>query len=112
MMRVTGTLGAAAAITPFLEDGVSERTIAAAATAGLLLGVLGGDIAYTRGFDHTTGEAWRVALGSFAGALVGGAGVVLAEPDLRPGLAMVVGSAWLGAVVTQRLVKPLRERER
>jgi hypothetical protein len=113
MMHVTGGLGVAAALIPFVGgDDVSARSVASTLTAGMLAGTLIGDLVYTRKFDHTESESWRVALGAIAGGLVGDAALVLTDAEARAGWSMVVSGSLLGTIITHKIVRPDRDSRR
>lgn len=113
MMHVTGALGVAASLIPFFgADDVSSRSLGSALTAGLLTGTVIGDLVYTRKFDHTDSESWRVVLGAVAGGLVGGAALVLTDAEAQAGWSMVVSGSLLGTIITHKIVKPARDSKR
>jgi hypothetical protein len=113
ILQLTGLLGVGASAIPFIDaDSVNGRALAGALTAGLLGGVLIGDLTLVRRYDHTESEAWRVKLGALAGGLLGGGVVVLAEPDAQAGFAMVVAGAIGGMILAERFVAPERANAR
>lgn len=109
MLQLTGVLGVGLAAIPFIDvDNVNEKAVAGSLTAGLLAGVLVGDLVYVRRFDHSEAESWRVKLGALAGGLLGGAAWVLTRPEPQGGFAMLVSGTVAGTVLGQRLVRPER----
>jgi hypothetical protein len=101
-------LGAAATVLP---DSPSEELVYGALTAGYALGVLVGDRALVRPFDHTESEARLLALGTGAGAVMGLVIPVLAassNPQLIFGTATIGGI--FGAILTEGLISPRRAR--
>jgi hypothetical protein len=112
-LQLTALLGIGVSAIPFVRNtDVDERAFAGALTAGMLGGVLVGDLVLVRRFDHTEGEAWRVKLGALAGGLLGGAVVVLAEPSASGGVALVTAGAIVGTFLGERVVSPARDGSR
>jgi hypothetical protein len=112
LLSLTGALGVMAGSIPVIRESPDAKSIAAALTIGGWLGVVAGDRLLARPFDHTEPEAWRVKLGALAGALVGAAGAVLAEPNATITMSFVTAGGILGTFVADRLVTPARAHRR
>jgi hypothetical protein len=111
MLRIGATLGVMTVLTPFVNADVSEQTIWGAGTAGLVAGVLIGDRAFVRPYDHTPAEAAQVGLGATAGALIGLGAATLAEADEQLALGLATLGAILGTVAAEQLVAPQRAEQ-
>lgn len=107
-LTTSGLLGATAAAA-FLDGRSSRRTVAAALTAGGLLGVIAGDRFLVRRYDHSRTEAGRLLLGTVAGGLMG-AGVATLTNTEDPDTHLVFGAAavggLLGMIATERYLDP------
>jgi len=81
-----------------LPESPKQSTAAAALTGGGVLGMMLGDGFLVRRYDHGRGDASRVTLGTFAGALMGAGVAALINTDLdSPQL--VFGTATVGGLV-------------
>ncbi len=102
-------LGAAVAVTPFVDEDSDDRTVFGAATGGMLAGILFADRVMARRYDYTSWDATQVGLGLAAGALMGGATVVLAEPqDEAVAFGLITAGAILGTVGGHSFANPAR----
>jgi hypothetical protein len=109
MLSTGALLGAAAAVTPFADSDAESEIMFAAATSGMLGGVLFSDRLMVRRFDYSTSDATQVGLGLAAGALLGGALVVLIDPsDTAVGMGLVTLGAIAGTVAGHHLADPPR----
>jgi hypothetical protein len=110
---IGSTLGVATAFIPLVgRDSVSERLGAAAFTAGLLGGALIAERTWVRRYDHSQSDVAQMWLGTLAGALMGGAVVILSDPNETGAIAMVTAGGLLGAIGSQQLTQPERARSR
>jgi hypothetical protein len=113
LLSLSGLLGAAVAAIPIAGNGdVDSKLASGLITAGMLGGVLIGDRAFVRPYDHTESEAGLVSLGGVAGGLMGAAIPVAAQSsEPRFVLATVTGGAILGMLAAEALVNPRRAGE-
>jgi hypothetical protein len=98
---------AAAAFIP--EQDPSRAQIAGLLTAGFATGLVVGDMAFVRRFDHTDTDARLLYVGTGAGALIGVAIPALAQarsPHAWFGAAAAGGL--IGAIVTEGMIAPQR----
>jgi hypothetical protein len=107
-LGTTAGLGALAGVA-FLPESPKESSVYFALTAGGILGVLAGDRFLARRADHSRTDASLLALGTLAGALMGGGVAVLTDtnidnPQLVFALAAVGGLT--GMIVTERALNP------
>jgi hypothetical protein len=111
-LSVGALLGAAVGATPFV-GGNDDKVGFAAATAGGLTGILIADRVWARPFDYGASDATQLWLGTIAGALLGGAVIVLAEPS-EPTVAMglVTAGGLLGAIAGHAIADPPRAGQR
>ena len=111
---IGGGIGALAA-SPFIAEGTpGEQAIAAALTAGGVVGLVAADRFLVRRYDHTRGEAFLLGLGAAAGGLMGGGVYYLVDPDTEHdavGLSMAAAGAVGGLLVAQRLFPPLADQK-
>ena len=108
LLPVGALLGALVGVTPFVDQ-TDSRPAFAAATLGGWAGVLAAERAWVRPFDHGTSDVTQVWLGTIAGALLGGAVIVLTEPDnAMPAVALVASGGVLGAIAGHHLADPPR----
>jgi hypothetical protein len=99
-------LGALAA-SVFLDDNPSNEAVAAALTAGGVVGMVVGDRFLVRRFDHSRADGGRVTVGAVAGALMG-AGVAALTNTNDPNRRLVTGlgaaGGLIGIIATERYV--------
>ena len=108
-LTVGAILGAAAAFTPFAnEQNADSKGAAAAATAGLLGGIIVADRLLVQPFDYATSDAAVLALGAIAGVFVGAATAVLAEPSSEGTLALLSAGGIAGAIAGHKFARPPR----
>jgi hypothetical protein len=91
----------------FLGKDASTRTIAAASTAGGVLGMVLGDRFLVRRFDHSRADGGRVTLGFFTGGLMGaGIGALGNTSDPNPHLVSALSAVGglAGIIATERYV--------
>jgi hypothetical protein len=107
-LPVGAILGAAAGLTPFIRnDSNRVEVLYGAATAGGIAGTLLVDRLLVRKFDYSNADATQLWLGTLAGGLLGGALVVLAEPQsVAVGVGLVTAGAILGTIGGHSLAKP------
>ena len=107
ILWVGATLGAAVALTPFVDASPEPNVVYAVGTAGLLAGTALTHSTWVRSYDHTMGDVFQTWLGTIAGGLLGGALVIVAEPDegaVASGL--VTAGAIVGAIASHALARP------
>jgi hypothetical protein len=111
LLPIGALLGAAIAVTPFVEN--DDATLpAAAATIGGWAGILVADRAWARPYDHGSGDVTQVWLGTIAGGLLGGASIVLTDAQGAVGVGMVTLGATLGAIAGHSMASPARAGSR
>ena len=108
--EIGAVLGAALAITPFVDDDFDTEAepFFAVATAGLLAGTFLTESRWARQYDHSAWDAGQTSLGTAAGALMGSAAAVLTEPGVRGTYSLVVGGGLFGALIGHSLAQPAR----
>jgi hypothetical protein len=92
-----------------LPDSPKQRTVAAALTAGGILGIVLGDRIFVRASDHSRADGGRVTLGAFAGGLMGaGIAALTNTSDPNPHLVFGLAAAGMlaGSIVADRYVQP------
>jgi hypothetical protein len=98
----TSLLGVATAYIPFADESSHDsKTLSAALTTGLVGGIVLGDRLLARPYDHTRSEAWLLASGMGAGALIGGGLAAGSSASEQTAYSMGVAGAILGAVATE-----------
>jgi hypothetical protein len=115
VLGTAGVLGGLSGLTVGLlamgddDDAESGKTVLGLTTLGYVGGLVVGDRLFVRRFDHTEGESRLIGAGALAGALMGVAFDVVAEPN-NAGVAMIfpTAGAILGAFATSSLVEPKR----
>jgi len=113
VMHLTALLGIGASAIPFIDEpDLNERALAGSLTAGMFGGLLVGDLALVRRYDHSETEAGRVFLGAIAGGLLGGGVLVLTEADPKTSVALIVAGAIGGTILAERVVGPPRDGSR
>ena len=112
LLPIGALLGALAGATPF-ADAEDSKVIAAGATLGGVAGVWLADRVWAVPYDHGSGDVTQTWLGTIAGGLLGGAAVVLAEPDNAfPALALVTAGGIAGAAGGHSLASPRKAAPR
>lgn len=106
MLWIGAALGTATVMIPIVDShDIDPQAGFAIATAGMLGGIFAADRGWVRKYDHSGSDVTMMWLGTAAGALVGGAAIVLAEPsDASVGLALVTAGGALGAFTTHRML--------
>lgn len=82
----------------FLPESPKRSTAWFAGTAGGVLGMIAGDRFLVRRYDHGRGEGSRIALGTYAGALMGAGVAALIDTDLK-NPQLVFGAATVGGLL-------------
>jgi hypothetical protein len=109
ILWIGAALGTAAAITPFVQPNVDAQVAWVAGTLGGLAGIAVADRALVRPYNHSSSDVTMMWLGTVAGALLGGAAVVLAEPDDESVIAGIVTTGGiLGATAAHSFIQPAR----
>ena len=105
-MWIGAALGAATAMVPIMARAEREPEVGyAAATVGMLGGAWLAERGWVRPYDHSGSDVMMLWLGTIAGGLVGGAAIVLVEPDEPSvGLALVTAGAAAGALITHKML--------
>jgi hypothetical protein len=99
-------LGVAVAATPFIGQYHNDsKVLSGALTAGFLGGMVLGDRALARPYDHTRSEALLLSSGIGAGALIGGGLAAGAKASGQTAWGLGVGGAILGAVATEGFLR-------
>jgi hypothetical protein len=93
----TGALGALGATAFVADNDPSSRAILVALTSGFAVGTVAGDRFLVKRFDHSSGDASLVGLGTAAGALMGAGVSVLLDTD-RSNESLIIGLATLGGI--------------
>jgi hypothetical protein len=107
ILWVGATLGTAAAATPFVDSDANENVLFATATTGLLAGVVLTNSTWARRYDHSMSDVIQTWLGTIAGGLLGGALVVLTEPDDGPVIsALITAGGLVGAIAAHAMARP------
>ena len=107
ILWVGGVLGTAAAVTPFVDSDADENVMFATATTGLLAGVVLTNSAWARRYDHSMSDVFQTWLGTIAGGLLGGALVVLTEPDDGAVIsALITAGGLAGAIAAHAMARP------
>jgi len=114
LVDLAGLLGGmAGGIAVAGSDDPDSRLASGLVTAGGAIGLLIGDRAFARRYNHTESDARLVGLGALAGGLIGAAVPVLTESDNG---SFILGSVTLGAVLgtigAESLIGPRTVRER
>ena len=106
MLWIGAALGTASVLIPIVDSDIDPQAGFAIGTAGMLGGLLAADRGWVRKYDHSGSDVTMMWLGTAAGALVGGAAIVLAEPsDASIALALVTAGGALGAFTTHRMLR-------
>jgi hypothetical protein len=109
---VGATLGAMAGLTPFIDYEGDAKPAFALVTAGGVIGTVLADRLLARPFDYGSSDVTQLALGTIAGGLVGGALIVMLEPDVNAAMGLVTTGAIVGAIAGHHLADPPRARPR
>jgi hypothetical protein len=113
LMWIGSTLGVATAFIPFIgKDSINERLGWGLFTGGLLGGALLAERSWVRDYDHSQGDVAQIWLGTLAGGLMGGAVVILTEPNPTGAWTMITAGAALGAIASQSIARPAVARGR
>ena len=107
-LATTTALGAGAGIA-LLNKNTTYSHAAVMATVGGVVGMMAGDRFLVRRYDHERSDADRIALGTYAGALMGAGVAALGKssrenPHVIGGLA--VGGGLAGLIITERYLDP------
>ena len=107
ILWVGATLAAAVALTPFVDSDPEPNIVYAVGTAGLLTGVALTHATWARSYDHSMSDVFQTWLGTIAGGLLGGALVVVAEPEEGAVAAgLVTAGGIVGAIAAHALASP------
>jgi hypothetical protein len=110
---IGSALGLGTAFIPLVgNNDIDERLGWVAFTAGILGGAYVAERMWVRPYDHSQGDVAQVWLGTIAGALMGSAVLVLAEPSPTIGLSLMTAGGILGAWGAQRFTRPAPARQR
>ncbi len=113
MLWVGSALGLGTAFTPLVGNrDINEQVRWAAFTAGILGGAYVADRVWVRPYDHTQGDVAQIWLGTLAGGLMGGAVVMLADPNATITLGLVTAGGILGTIGGHYMTRPARARPR
>jgi hypothetical protein len=96
-LYATTGLGILAGVS-FLPESPKRSAAWFAGTAGGILGMIAGDRFLVRRYDHSRGEGSRIALGTYAGALMGAGVAAVFDTDLK-NPPLVFGAATIGGVI-------------
>lgn len=112
MLGTTAGLGVVAALA-FLPESPETSAAAAAVTAGGVLGIIIGDRALARRYDHSRTDASRVNLGTGAGLLIG-AGVAALVNQGSPQLVFALGTVGgiAGLIASEKYASPEQDAGR
>jgi hypothetical protein len=108
MLGTAAALGVMTALTPVVDADTRNQVIWAAATAGLVGGLVIGDRLLVRPYNHTQAEATQVRLGAAAGGLIGLGAAALAEAGAQATVGLATAGAILGTLGAEQLVAPAR----
>ena len=111
IVRLGAMLGAAAAITPFVEfDDMDSKLAAGILTTGWVGGALITDRIAAKRFNHSNGDSRMIYLGALGGGLMGLALPVMTQSDNGVFImSSVTAGAILGTFATQSMMDPARE---
>jgi len=106
LLPIGAVLGVMAGVTPFVNAD-DTRGAFGFGTIGGLAGILLADRGWARPFDNGSGDVTQTWLGTIAGGLLGGAVIVLLEPqDAALGMGLVTSGAIVGALAGHSLARP------